>query len=110
MSFKHFKESIDYAISSLNAKSENIFIERLVFADDKFWLKFRFGASMRIHTQPIEVIDQLYDSSSFNGIQYAKFERYRNFSRIYHEFIKRQCPEERASFIAFVHREVQNDA
>ena len=110
LNFKHFKETIGYAISSLNARTEYIFIEQLVFIDDKFWLKFRFGASLKIHTEPIDIVDQLYDSSSFNDIQYAKFERYKGYNAIYHQFIKRQCPEAKSSFIAYVLREVQHDA
>ncbi|MBM7070750.1 hypothetical protein JQC92_01665 [Shewanella sp. 202IG2-18] len=110
MSFKHFKESIDYALSSLSAQSTYIFIEQLVFMDGKFWLKFRLGSSLKVHAEPIEVLDKLYDSSSFNAIQYAKFQRYKGINQVYHEFIKRQCPEAKSSYISYVLREVQNDA
>ncbi|RLV60403.1 hypothetical protein D5018_07025 [Parashewanella curva] len=107
-SINAFKSSLDYALSNLFASKMKIFIEQMVFMDGTFWLRFRFGSSMKIHKERIEVVHEQYGAPFFNEIQWAKFNQYLSFYKTYQNFIKFQCPESQANFIEFVMKEVQD--
>ena len=79
-----------------------IFIEKLKFIDDEFWISFRFGRCLRMFTEKIIDVANEHHASAFTLDHHARLQTYLTYQRIYQNFIKHQCPEIKEQFISEV--------
>ncbi len=109
LSIKQYRDSLNFALNSLSMEREYIFIERLKFVDNAFWINYRIGSCLRVYSENLHSFAELYAPSLFSSSQYAKLKSYLAYSDTYHEYIKHECQENIDSYVSYVLRRTRYD-